>query len=52
MFVGIVAGVWSLLSLISNRNSQAEERLERISRPKSLAEIELTQAEDRSGSPG
>ena len=41
----IVAGVFWLLSLISNRNSQAEERLERIGRPKSLAEIEMTQAE-------
>ena len=41
VFVAIVAGAFWLLSLISNRNSQAEERLERIGRPKSLAEIEM-----------
>ena len=45
VFVAIVAGVFWLLSLISNRNSQAEERLERIGRPKSLVEIEMAQAE-------
>jgi tight adherence protein C len=32
--------VWTVLSLISNRNSRAQERLERISRPASLAELE------------
>ncbi len=35
-----VGGVFALLSLISNRNSRAQERLDRISRPASLAEIE------------
>src|SRR4051812_20579535 len=35
--------------MISNRNSQAEERLERIGRPKSLVEIELAQAESAGG---
>ena len=43
VFVAIVAGTFWVLSLISNRNSQAEERLERIGRPKSLVEIELSQ---------
>lgn len=47
VFVAIVAGVFWLLSMISNRNSQAEERLERIGRPKSLVEIEMSQAESR-----
>jgi tight adherence protein C len=47
-FVAIMAGVFWLLSTISNRNSQAEERLERIGRPKSLMEIEMAQAEGKS----
>jgi tight adherence protein C len=47
VFVAIVAGTFWLLSVISNRNSQAEERLERIGRPKSLVEIELSQGESR-----
>jgi tight adherence protein C len=47
VFIAIVAGTFWLLSLISNRNSQAEERLERIGRPKSLIEIEMSQAESR-----
>jgi tight adherence protein C len=38
--IGFVAAVFSILSLISNRNSRAQERLDRISRPASLAEIE------------
>jgi tight adherence protein C len=40
VFVGMVLGVWSILSLISQRNSRATERLARISRPASLVEIE------------
>jgi tight adherence protein C len=40
VFAGLVAGIFALLSLISNRNSRAQERLERLSRPASLAEIE------------
>ena len=47
VFVAIMAGVFWLLSMISNRNSQAEERLERIGRPKSLVDIEMAQAEGR-----
>ena len=46
-FVGIVAGVFWLLSTISRRNSQAEDRLERIGRPKSLVEIEMSQLESK-----
>ncbi len=40
VFVGFVLAVWGVLSMISNRNSRAQERLARISRPQSLAEIE------------
>jgi tight adherence protein C len=40
VFAGLVAGIFSILSLISKRNSRAQERLERLSRPASLAEIE------------
>ena len=40
VFAGFVFGVWSVLLLISNRNSRAQDRLDRISRPASLAEIE------------
>jgi tight adherence protein C len=46
-FVGIVAGVFWLLSTISRRNSQAEDRLERIGRPKSLVDLEMNQYESR-----
>ena len=40
VFGGLVAGIFAILSLISNRNSRAQERLERISRSASLAEVE------------
>jgi tight adherence protein C len=40
VFAGLVAGIFALLSMLSNRNSRAQERLERMSRPASLAEIE------------
>jgi tight adherence protein C len=40
VFAALVAGLFALLSMLSNRNSRAQERLERISRPASLAEIE------------
>ena len=40
VFGGIVAAIWAFLSMISNRNSQALDRLSRLSRPASLAEIE------------
>ncbi|MFO0848901.1 MAG: type II secretion system F family protein [Gemmataceae bacterium] len=45
--VGIAAGVFWLLGLISNRNTQAEDRLERIGRPRSLMELEMSHAESR-----
>jgi len=47
VFFAIMAGVFWLLTTISNRNSQAEERLERIGRPKSLVEIEMNELESK-----
>ncbi|WP_218575253.1 type II secretion system F family protein [Limnoglobus roseus] len=47
VFFAIMAGTFWLLSLISQRNSQAEERLERIGRPKSLAELEMNDKESK-----
>ena len=46
-FIGVLAASFWLLSLISNRNSQAEDRLERIGRPKSLVELEMTERDSR-----
>jgi tight adherence protein C len=40
VFVGIVMGIWAVLSMISNRNSQALDRLSRLSRPQSLADLD------------
>ena len=40
VFVGIVLAIWAVLSMISNRNSRAAERLARLSRPQSLTELE------------
>src|SRR6266446_1234552 len=40
VFGGIVMGIWAFLSMISNRNSKAMDRLSRLSRPQSLADIE------------
>jgi len=43
-FVLFMAGAWYVLTAISQRNTtRAEQRLERIGRPKSLAEIDLAQ---------
>jgi tight adherence protein C len=41
VFGVIMVGTWWLLTLISQRNSQAEDRLERLGRPKSLADIDV-----------
>src|SRR2546430_1681029 len=40
VFMGIVAAIWAVLSMISNRNSKALDRLARLSRPQSLADLE------------
>jgi tight adherence protein C len=43
-FLVFMAGAWYVLSAISLRNtSRAEERLQRVGRPKSLAEIDLVE---------
>ncbi len=47
VFVGIVAAAFWLLSLISKRNSLAEDRLDRIGRPKSLIDLEMSQHTSR-----
>ncbi|MBX3397248.1 MAG: type II secretion system F family protein [Gemmataceae bacterium] len=47
VFIAIMVGTFWLLSLISQRNSQAEDRLERIGRPKSLAELEINDHESQ-----
>lgn len=44
VFAALVAGVFSVLTMISNRNSKATERLEKLSRPGSLAELEASPA--------
>jgi tight adherence protein C len=41
IFIVALLSVWALLSVISSRNSRTQERLERFSRPASLAEIEV-----------
>ena len=40
IFGAFVFGVWSVLSFLSNRNSKAAERLDRLSRPGSVADME------------
>jgi tight adherence protein C len=47
VFGAIVAGTFWVLSAISSRNSHAEERLERIGRPKSLLDIDVGGPESR-----
>jgi tight adherence protein C len=44
VFGCFVFGVWAMLSMISQRNSRAQERLARLSRPGSMAEIDIGQA--------
>ncbi len=39
-FAGVVLGIWAVLSMLSNRNSKALDRLQRLSRPPSSLELE------------
>jgi tight adherence protein C len=39
VFFAIVMGAWFLMSALSNRTSRAEERLSRLGRPQSMAEM-------------
>src|SRR5262245_51127056 len=43
----VFIGVWSFLTVVSQRNSRTQERLQRISRPASLAEIEVPGKQSR-----
>jgi len=40
VFAMFVLGVWAVLSFISQRNSKAQERLSRLSRPVSMSDLE------------
>src|SRR4051794_841351 len=40
VFAALAAGVFSVLTMISNRNSKAAERLQKMGRPASLAELD------------
>jgi tight adherence protein C len=44
VFGVFIFGVWSLLSVISQRNSRAQDRLARLSRPASLIDIDTQQS--------
>jgi tight adherence protein C len=47
VFFVFMVGTWWLLSFVSNRNSQAEERLERLGRPKHLDQLDGMTPENR-----
>lgn len=49
VFLGIVLGIWSVLSMISNRNSKALDRLQRLSRPPSLVDLDDAKRGSQSG---
>jgi tight adherence protein C len=49
VFIAMVMGIYAVMSLISSRNSQAETRLERMGRSKSLAEIEANDSDKFGG---
>jgi tight adherence protein C len=47
VFFVFMMGTWWMLSYLSNRNSQAEERLERLGRPKNLDQLDMLAPEAR-----
>jgi tight adherence protein C len=47
VFGAIFAGVFWVLAQLSRRNTHAEDRLERIGRPKSLADLDLNDSNSR-----
>jgi tight adherence protein C len=47
VFIGMVSGTFWLLSQLSKRNTHAEDRLERIGRPKSLMDLDMAQNESQ-----
>jgi tight adherence protein C len=52
VFAGIVTAIWALMSMISNRNSQAVDRLSRLSRPPSLSDLDNPQKSKNSNLQG
>ena len=42
VFGAFVMGIWAVLSMISQRNSRAQDRLTRLSRPQSAADLDIT----------
>ncbi len=42
VFAAFVMGIWAVLSMISQRNSRAQERLMRLSRPTSASDLDIT----------
>jgi tight adherence protein C len=48
VFGGVVMAIWAVLNFLSERNSRSQERLQRYSRPASLAEIEDPKAVKKS----
>src|SRR5688572_1174222 len=47
VFFAIVAGAWFLMSALSRRSSLAEQRLARLGRPQSAAELEELEKKQR-----
>jgi tight adherence protein C len=41
VFAAFVIGIWAVLSMISQRNSRAQDRLARLSRPQSMSDIDV-----------
>jgi tight adherence protein C len=42
VFAAFIMATWAILSMISQRNSRAQDRLSRLSRPQSMGEIDIT----------
>jgi tight adherence protein C len=42
VFAAFIMGTWAVLSIVSQRNSRAQERLARLSRPQSMGELDIT----------
>jgi tight adherence protein C len=42
VFAAFIMATWAVLSMISQRNSRAQDRLSRLSRPQSMSDIDIT----------
>src|SRR5688572_7067594 len=40
VFAGVVVGIFAVMNMLAERNARSQERLQRYSRPQSLADIE------------